>query len=150
MKKLGQFALIGALTLGSFAATGLVSSPAKAATSVTAASPVADDWSVKTYADLLRGATYMPELAVGDLKHGDTFDTTIEIGGKEEAIVKLFYIHPNGELQRYKTIQGEDIGSHFVNRYQTPITTVYTPGLYTAVMKIGNSYYFGAQFRITQ
>ena len=37
---------------------------------------------------LHHNADFIEELAVGDLKHGDTFDVTIFTGGKDTGIVK--------------------------------------------------------------
>ena len=37
---------------------------------------------------LHHNADFIEELAVGDLKHGDTFDVTIYTGGKDTGIVK--------------------------------------------------------------
>ncbi|HDR7321001.1 TPA: DUF5065 family protein [Bacillus toyonensis] len=50
-------------------------------------------------------------------------------------------------MQRYKTIY--DTGTeHNHGRFVTPITSVYEPGSYVAVMKLGESYYYGGSFKI--
>lgn len=151
MKSLGKVALIGALTLGSFVATGLVSSPAKAASPVTVAPAVVDDWAWQTYFSLHHNADYRQELAVGTLKVGDTFDITTYVGGKDVGVVKIYRVGDQeyGDLQRYKTIQASDAGNHYYSRFTTPITNVYTPGTYTAVLKVGDNYYYGGKFTIT-
>lgn len=152
MKKLGTFALIGALTLGSFAATEILTSPTKASASsiTTTASPVIDDWRWKTYFELHHNADYLQELAVGTLKQGATFDVTVPVGGMDVGVVKIYRVNDNDELQRFKTIQAEDAGNHYYSRFRTPITDVYTPGSYTAVLKVGENYYYGGKFTITK
>ncbi|PFY37193.1 hypothetical protein COI46_24780 [Bacillus toyonensis] len=96
---------------------------------------------------------FLQELAVGDLKHGDTFDITIYIGGKDTGIVKIYRLNEVENevvsMQRYKTIY--DSGTvHNYGRFVTSITSVYKPGSYVAVMKISEHYYYGGSFRITK
>ncbi|KEK24734.1 DUF5065 family protein [Bacillus gaemokensis] len=158
MEKLKSVALIGALTIGSFTTIGVFSTPnqALAATSSTVqkASPVVDDWRWQSFFLLHHNADYRAELAVGTLRHGDTFDVTSEVGGIDNGIIKIYRINYIGdgldELQRFKTIQGGEAGHHFYSRFTTPITTVYTPGDYVAVLKVGDHYYYGGKFQITK
>ncbi|EJS46539.1 hypothetical protein ICG_05614 [Bacillus cereus BAG1X1-3] len=49
-------------------------------------------------------------------------------------------------MQRYKTIYDT---AHNYGRFVIPITSVYKPGSYVAVMKLGeNYYYYGGSFKI--
>ncbi|PFY68962.1 hypothetical protein COL61_25155 [Bacillus wiedmannii] len=38
--------------------------------------------------------------------------------------------------------------AHNYGRFVTPITSVYEPGSYVAVMKLGENYYYGGSFKI--
>lgn len=50
-------------------------------------------------------------------------------------------------MQRYKTIY--DTGTkHNYGIFVTPITSIYEPGSYAAVMKLGENYYYGGSFKI--
>ena len=89
-------------------------------------------------------------ISPGRLKQGGTFDTTVYIGGKDVGVVKIYRLNGEGELQRYKTISAGEAGHHYYSRFTTPITTVYTPGTYVAVLKIDTSYYYGGSFQITK
>lgn len=109
-----------------------------------------DDWPWQTYFLLHHNADYIQELAPGRLKQGGTFDTTVYIGGKDVGVVKIYRLNGEGELQRYKTISAGEAGHHYYSRFTTPITTVYTPGTYVAVLKIDTSYYYGGSFQITK
>ncbi len=107
-----------------------------------------DDWPWQTYFLLHHNADYLQELAPGRLKQGGTFNTTVYIGGKDEGVVKIYRLNGEGELQRYKTISAGEAGHHYYSRFTTPITTVYTPGTYVAVLKVDNSCYYGGSFQI--
>ncbi|KFM95139.1 DUF5065 family protein [Bacillus clarus] len=154
MKKLKSAVLIGALTIGGFTASGVFSIPNQASAAAVKSSPVVDDWRWQSFFLLHHNADYRAELAVGTLRHGDTFDITCEVGGFDNGIVKIYRINSIGdgmdELQRFITIQGKDTGQHFKSRFTTPITTVYTPGSYVAVLKVGEHYYYGDAFEITK
>ncbi|MGH0589421.1 DUF5065 family protein [Bacillus mycoides] len=154
MKLLGKVAIIGALTIGGsvFSYTVGGSTPASAeAQFIQKASPVFDNWQWQNYFSLHHNADFLQELAVGDLKHGDTFDITIYTGGKDTGIVKIYRLSEDENevvnMQRYKTIY--DTGTeHNYGRFVTPITSVYKPGSYVAVMKLGENYYYGGSFKI--
>ncbi|MBX9158733.1 DUF5065 family protein [Bacillus cereus group sp. MYBK15-3] len=156
MKKLKTLALIGALTIGGFTASGLFSSnQAAAATPQNVQYAVADDWGFPTYQHVHHNADYRQELNLGTLRIGSTLDINVEVGGVDNGILKLYYIDPNGvsdygDLQRYKTIYGAEAGHHNFSRFTTPITNVYPPGDYVAVLKVGDSFYYGGKFKITK
>ena len=101
---------------------------------------------------LHHNADFIEELAVGDLKHGDTFDVTIYTGGKDTGIVKIYQLSGNENdeinLHRYKTIYDSGL-KHNYGRFVTPITKAYNPGTYVAVMKLGENYYYGGSFKIS-
>ncbi len=40
--------------------------------------------------------------------------------------------------------------AHNYGRFVPPITSVYKPGSYVAVMKLGENYYYGSSLRITK
>lgn len=40
--------------------------------------------------------------------------------------------------------------AHNYGRFVPPITSVYKPGSYVAVMKLGENYYYGGSLRITK
>jgi len=40
--------------------------------------------------------------------------------------------------------------AHNYGRFVTPITSVYKPGSYVAVMELGENYYYGGSLRITK
>jgi hypothetical protein len=154
MKLLGKVAIIGALTIGGSVFSYTVGSitPASAESQfIQKASPVFDDWQWQNYFSLHHNADFLQELAVGDMKHGDTFDISIYTGGKDTGIVKIYRLSEdeNGivNMQRYKTIY--DTGTeHNYGRFVTPITSVYKPGSYVAVMKLRENYYYGGSFKI--
>lgn len=154
MKLLGKVAIIGALTIGGsvFSYTVGGSTPASAESQfIQKASPVFDNWQWQNYFLLHHNADFLQELAVGDLKHGDTFDITIYTGGKDTGIVKIYRLSEDENevvnMQRYKTIY--DTGTeHNYGRFVTPITSVYKPGSYVAVMKLGENSYYGGSFKI--
>jgi len=151
MKKLCSFALIGALTFSGFIVLDSTL-PDKARAEVNTikqASAIVDDWPWQTYFLLHHNVDYLQELAPGTLKQGGTFDTTVYIGGKDVGVVKIYRLNGEGKLQRYKTISAGEAGHHYYSRFTTPITTVYTPGTYVAVLKVDNSYYYGGSFQIT-
>ncbi|MBJ8073635.1 MULTISPECIES: DUF5065 family protein [Bacillus cereus group] len=156
MKLLGKVAIIGALTIGGsvFPYTIGKITPASAESQfIQKASPFFDDWQWQNYFSLHHNADFLQELAVGDLKHGDTFDITIYTGGKDTGIVKIYRLNEDENevvnMQRYKTIY--DTGTeHNYGRFVTPITSVYKPGSYVAVMKLGENYYYGGSFKITK
>ncbi|ABY46540.1 DUF5065 family protein [Bacillus mycoides] len=147
--------IIGALTIGgsvfSYTAGGIT--PASAESQfIQKVSPVFDDWQWQNYFSLHHNADFLQELALGDLKQGDTFDIRIYTGGKDTGIVKIYRLSEDENevvnMQRYKTIY--DTGTkHNYGRFVTPITSVYKPGSYVAVMKLGeNYYYYGGSFKI--
>lgn len=157
MKKLKTLALIGALTIGGFTASGLFSAnQASAATPdpVQRAFVIPDDWDYSTNFEIHHNTDFISELAVGTLRHGGKFDVTINVGGVSNGVVKLYRLDPNGsdygDLQRYKTIYATNTGNHNSSRFTTPITTGFAPGTYVAVLKVGNSYYHGGTFQITK
>ncbi|MBS9807126.1 DUF5065 family protein [Bacillus toyonensis] len=152
MNKLCSYALVGALTFsGLIVLDSKLPDKARAEVhAIQAASPVLDDWQWQTYFLLHHNANYLQELAPGTLKQGGTFDTTVYTGGKDVGVVKIYRLNENGELQRYKTISAGEAGNHYYSRFTTPITTVYTPGTYVAVLKVDTSYYYGGSFQITK
>ncbi|MBJ8009596.1 DUF5065 family protein [Bacillus cereus] len=156
MKLLGKVAIIGALTIGGsvFPYTiGKIISASAESQFIQKASPVFNDWQWQNFFLLHHNADFLQELAVGDFKHGDTFDITIYTGGKDTGIVKIYRLNEDENevvnMQRYKTIY--DSGTeHNYSRFVTPITSVYKPGSYVAVMKLGENYYYGGSFKITK
>ncbi|MFV1457317.1 DUF5065 family protein [Bacillus mycoides] len=156
MKKLKSLALIGALTIGGFAASGLfTSNQASAATPSAVQYALADDWGFPTYQHVHHNADFRPELSLGTLRVGSTIDITTEVGGVDNGILKLYYIDPNGasdygDLARLKTIYGAESGHHNFSRFTTTITNVYPAGNYVAVLKVGDNFYYGGKFQITK
>lgn len=152
MNKLCSYALVGALTFsGLIVLDSTLPDKARAEVhAIQAASPVLDDWQWQTYFLLHHNANHLQELAPGTLKQGGTFDTTVYTGGKDVGVVKIYRLNENSELQRYKTISAGEAGHHYYSRFTTPITTVYTPGTYVAVLKVDTSYYYGGSFQITK
>ncbi|WP_242243670.1 DUF5065 family protein [Bacillus cereus group sp. BfR-BA-01309] len=154
MKLLGKVAIIGALTIGGsvFSYTAGSITPASAESQfIQKTSPVFDDWQWQNYFLLHHNADFLQELAVGDLKHGDILDIKIYTGSKDKGIIKIYRLREDENevvnMQRYKTIY--DTGTeHNYGRFVTPITSVYEPGLYVAVMKLGDNYYYGGSFKI--
>ncbi|MGG3670639.1 DUF5065 family protein [Bacillus nitratireducens] len=156
MKLLKQSTIIGALTVGGFLFSNTISTipPVSAESQLTQKeSQFTDNWRWQSYFLLHHNADFLEELAVGDLKHGDTFDVNIYTGGKDTGIVKIYQLSGNENdginLHRYKTIYDSGI-THNYGRFVTPITTVYNPGTYVAVMKLGENYYYGGSFKISK
>ncbi|PER16355.1 DUF5065 domain-containing protein [Bacillus cereus] len=156
MKLLKQSTIIGALTVGGFLFSNTISTipPVSAESQLTQKeSQFTDNWRRQSYFLLHHNADFLEELAVGDLKHGDTFDVNIYTGGKDTGIVKIYQLSGNENdginLHRYKTIYDSGI-THNYGRFVTPITTVYNPGTYVAVMKLGENYYYGGSFKISK
>ncbi|MFL0403072.1 DUF5065 family protein [Bacillus nitratireducens] len=156
MKLLKQSTIIGALTVGGFLFSNTISTiPPVSAESqlIQKESQFTDNWRWQSYFLLHHNADFLEELAVGDLKHGDTFDANIYTGGKDTGIVKIYQLSGNENdginLHRYKTIYDSGI-THNYGRFVTPITTVYNPGTYVAVMKLGENYYYGGSFKISK
>ncbi|WP_377865663.1 DUF5065 family protein [Bacillus sp. R86525] len=156
MKLLKQSTIIGALTVGGFLFSNTISTiPPVSAESqlIQKESQFTDNWRWQSYFLLHHNADFLEELAVGDLKHGDTFDVNIYTGGKDTGIVKIYQLSRNENdginLHRYKTIYDSGI-THNYGRFVTPITTVYNPGTYVAVMKLGENYYYGGSFKISK
>lgn len=146
--------LIGALTIGGsvFSYTaGSITTASAESQFIQKASLVSDDWQWQNYFLLHHNADFLQELAVGDLKHGDTLDIRIYTGGKDKGIVKIYRLSEDENevvnMQRYKTIY--DTGTeHNYGRFVTTITSVYEPGSYVAVMKLGENYYYGGSYKI--
>ncbi|MBE7106080.1 DUF5065 family protein [Bacillus cereus] len=156
MKLLRQSTLIGALTVGGFLFSNTISTitPVSAESQLSQKeSRFSDTWRWQNYFLLHHNADFLEELAVGDLKHGDTFDVKIYTGGKDTGIVKIYQLSGNENdeinLHRYKTIYDSGI-THNDGRFVTPITKVYNPGTYVAVMKLGENYYYGGSFKISK
>ncbi|PEM31367.1 DUF5065 family protein [Bacillus wiedmannii] len=156
MKLLRQSTIIGALTVGGFLFSNTISTitPVSAESQLTQKeSRFLDNWQWQSYFLLHHNADFIEELAVGDLKHGDTFDVTIYTGGKDTGIVKIYQLSENENneinLHRYKTIDDSGL-KHNYGRFVTPITKVYNPGTYVAVMKLGENYYYGGSFKISK
>ncbi|SCC28485.1 DUF5065 family protein [Bacillus wiedmannii] len=156
MKLLRQSTIIGALTVGGFLFSNTISTitPVSAESQFTQKeSRFLDNWQWQSYFLLHHNADFIEELAVGDLKHGDTFDVTIYTGGKDTGIVKIYQLSENENneinLHRYKTIYDSGL-KHNYGRFVTPITKVYNPGTYVAVMKLGENYYYGGSFKISK
>ncbi|OSX98762.1 hypothetical protein BTJ45_04778 [Bacillus mycoides] len=156
MKLLKQSTIIGALTVGGFLFSNTISTiPPVSAESqlIQKESQFTDNWRWQSYFLLHHNADFLEELAVGDLKHGDTFDVNIYTGGKDTGIVKIYQLSGNEDdeinLHRYKTIYDSGL-KHNYGRFVTPITKVYTPGTYVAVMKLGENYYYGGSFKISK
>ncbi|MDK7472358.1 DUF5065 family protein [Bacillus paranthracis] len=83
MKFLRQSTIIGALTVGVFLYSNTIGTlpPASAESQPTQKeSQFLDTWRWQNYFLLHHNADFIEELAVGDLKHGDTFDVTIYNG----------------------------------------------------------------------
>ncbi|MDX5864433.1 DUF5065 family protein [Bacillus cereus group sp. BfR-BA-01119] len=83
MKLLRQATIIGALTVGGFLFSNTIGTlpPASAESQPTQKeSRFLDTWRWQNYFLLHHNADFIEELAVGDLKHGDTFDVTIYNG----------------------------------------------------------------------
>ncbi|MEH7030404.1 DUF5065 family protein, partial [Bacillus wiedmannii] len=106
-----KVAIIGALTIGGsvFSYTTGSITPASAETQfIQKASPVSDDWQWQNYFLLHHNADFLQELAVGDLRYGDTLDIRIYTGGKAKGIVKIYRLSEDENevvnMQRYKTI----------------------------------------------
>ncbi|MFE4764041.1 DUF5065 family protein [Bacillus mycoides] len=155
MKLLGKVAIIGTLAIGGITYSSTIGTitPASAESQrIQKETPVLDNWQWQNYFLLHHNADFIEELAVGDLKHGGTFDVTIYTGGKDTGIVKIYRLSANENeeinMQRYKTIYDSGI-SHNYGRFITPITSVYKPGTYVAVMKLGENYYYGGSFKIS-
>ncbi|MCU5446526.1 DUF5065 family protein [Bacillus cereus] len=75
--------MIGALTVGGFLYSNTIGTlpPASAESQPTQKeSRFLDTWRWQNYFLLHHNADFIEELAVGDLKHGDTFDVTIYTG----------------------------------------------------------------------
>ncbi|MGN4443727.1 DUF5065 family protein [Bacillus cereus group sp. MYBK79-1] len=156
MKFLKKSTIIGALTVGGvlFSNTIYTITPVSAQSQLTQkVSPFLDNWQWQNYFLLHHNADFIEELAVGDLKHGDTFDVTIYTGGKDTGIVKIYQLSGNENdkinLHRYKTIYDSGL-KHNYGRFVTPITKAYNPGTYVAVMKLGENYYYGGSFKISK
>ncbi|HDR4423758.1 DUF5065 family protein [Bacillus sp. CH126_4D] len=156
MKLLKKSTIIGALTIGGvlLSSTIYTITPVSAQSQLTQkVSPYLDNWRWQNYFLLHHNADFIEELAVGDLKHGDTFDVTIYTGGKDTGIVKIYQLSGNENdeinLHRYKTMYDSGL-KHDYGRFVTPITKVYTPGTYVAVMKLGENYYYGGSFKISK
>ncbi|MCU5174042.1 MULTISPECIES: DUF5065 family protein [Bacillus cereus group] len=156
MKLLRQATIIGVLTVGGFLFSNTIGTlpPASAESQPTQKeSRFLDTWRWQNYFLLHHNADFIEELAVGDLKHGDTFDVTIYTGGKDTGIVKIYQLSGNENdeinLHRYKTIYDSGL-KHNYGRFVTPITKAYNPGTYVAVMKLGENYYYGGSFKISK
>ncbi|MEK5205187.1 DUF5065 family protein [Bacillus sp. FSL R10-2789] len=149
MKTLSKVALIGALSFGSFTAMEMIkpTSEVKAAYS----DPFNDEWGIINMNTL----SYISKMTPGLEKHveggyhnGSWFwmalESTPQRPGTDKDIVKIFRVHENGTLQRYKTMQPErdfepSLGTpHQV--WKTQFNTVYPPGEYIAIAYI-NGYY---------
>ncbi|PEB52332.1 DUF5065 domain-containing protein [Bacillus pseudomycoides] len=156
MKTLEKVALIGTIALGGITSVGLLETPkqvsaaTKTVKPIQYAPPVVDGWRWETFFEIHHNADYLQELAVGNLKHGDSFDVNVQTGGKDTGIVKIYRINENGALQRYKTIYDSHTEHHYNGRFITKITPVYKPGKYVAIMKLGDQYYYGGAFNISK
>ncbi|PEN61578.1 DUF5065 family protein [Bacillus wiedmannii] len=152
MKKLTSIALIGALTFGAVSAIELTSPTTKAQAAVQ------DDWPYKYFPEL-HNVTNLDELNLGNLKQGQTINIKVALGAREEATVKIYRVMDDFSLARYKTITNStpnfDGGQA---TFTTPITSVYEPGNYVAVMQYGHesegqmnyTYFAGNMFSINK
>ncbi|KEK24720.1 DUF5065 family protein [Bacillus gaemokensis] len=155
--KLGKVAIIGALTLGGFTAVEMIKPTTQAAAAYS--DPFNDEWGLKSWQHVHHNANYSPDITrVGDLKQGEEFRMSFGLEPGESAVMKIFRIHDLGDaetsLQRYITIQDSGVWTG-IAEFKTPITAVYTPDTYVAVMKLTlkngeTTFLHGQPFKITQ
>ncbi|MGH1329131.1 DUF5065 family protein [Bacillus pretiosus] len=149
--KLGKLALIGALAFSSFTAIEII----KPTTQVAAFyeepfSPIDNDsWGITNIKQLPLVGTQTLH-AEESYKTGDEFvhtQPTVKTG--DRAIIKIFKVHSDGSLQRYKTF-GSDYGEpHKINPlWFCVITNVYTSGKYVAIFRDGSEIKYSKQFQI--
>ncbi len=108
-----------------------------------------DDWGFKTIMDLegSKDSTYQPDWKIGNLVTGDVFYLTQHFGREHfGAQMKIFKIHTDGSLQRFKTIEPEFIPGTEI--WQTPITDAYTSGTYVAAIKYRGEFTYSNLFKI--
>ncbi|MGH1325459.1 DUF5065 family protein [Bacillus pretiosus] len=149
--KLGKLALIGALAFSSFTAIEII----KPTTQVSALyeepfSPVNNDsWGITNIKQLpLVGTQTLP--VKESYKTGDAFvytQPTVKTG--ERATIKIFKVHPDGSLQRYRTF-GSGYGQpHTTNPlWFNVFTDVYTSGKYVAILRDGSEIKYSKQFQV--
>ncbi|MEH6889419.1 DUF5065 family protein [Bacillus sp. JJ864] len=139
MKKISTLVLTGALALGGLTAVEMI----KPTNQVAAAS----DWGFPDYRAIHHNAEYMPELAVGNLKHGQTFSATIRKNYIDSGLLRIYRVGYNNELYLIKQVNDSNSTSG-IGTFTAPINSTYGPGTYTALLKVGNNYYHGGTFEI--
>ncbi|PFD31526.1 DUF5065 domain-containing protein [Bacillus cereus] len=141
MKKFSALVLTGALALGGVTAVEMIKPTNQVAASA--------DWGFPDYRYIHHNANYMPELAVGDLEHGQTFSATIRESYIDSGLLRIYRIGDNNELQLIKQVNDSN-STKGIGTFTAPINSTYAPGTYTAVLKVGNNYYHGGTFKISR
>ncbi|MDT3498676.1 DUF5065 family protein [Bacillus toyonensis] len=139
MKKFSALVLTGALAVGGLTAVEMI----KPTNQVAAAS----DWGFPDYRVIHHNAEYMPELAVGNLRQGQTFSATIRKNYIDSGLLRIYRIGYNNELYLIKQVNDSN-SSKGIGTFTAPINSTYAPGTYTTLLKVGNNYYHGGTFEI--
>lgn len=161
MKRLGTFALIGALTFGSFVTADLVQTPTKAAAATETSDPFHDSWGFTKYSTLYEFGMKMNQYLDNQVRssYQNTNWFTMMSEGTEHAprtsqdIVKIFRKHSDGTLQRYKTIEPSisyKSDGQSVATWQTQFNNVYPPGEYVAIAYINGYHMFSKTFSVNK
>ncbi|MFJ8369559.1 DUF5065 family protein [Bacillus cereus] len=139
MKKFSTLVLTGALALGGLTTVEMI----KPTNQVAAAT----DWGFPDYRYIHHNAIYMPELAVSDLRNGQMFSVTIRNSHIDYGILRIYRIDDNNNLQIIDEIKDTN-STRGIGTFTTKINPTYTPGTYTALLKVGKNYYHGGTFKI--
>lgn len=161
MKKLGTVALIGALTLGSFAATELFTTPTKASAATETSDPFRDSWGFYNTHLLYEFGhpmnQYLNNQVIDGYHNGQQFK--LQLAGTEhrpgtmEDKVKIFRHHEDGTLQRYITIDPKitfQPDGTPISTWTTNFNVVYPPGYYIAIAYINGYHFYSKEFIVNQ
>lgn len=128
--KIMKFVLAGALALG---VVGV--GAATIHTEQASASSIPSDWTGHIETDL--ALTVAPELAKSSYSYGDRYSFTKYATWRENPMhVKIYRVNADRTLQRYKTIEPDQVfndGTSYIYEFNTTITTGFVPGQYYAV-----------------
>lgn len=158
MKKINKVLLVGALALGGTTVTSQIISPIQAQ----AASDVFHDewgfWNYSTLSGRARTMNAYENAQIQDGYHnGQWFKLQLEgtehRPGTNEDKVKIFRKHPDGSLQRYKTMDPQfsyKADGTPVQTWTTQFNNVYPPGEYVAISYINGYYFYSKTFIVNQ
>ncbi|MFD5261192.1 MULTISPECIES: DUF5065 family protein [Bacillus] len=150
--KLGKLALIGVLTFGGFTAVEMIKPTTQAAAAYQEpyTDPFKDLWGFTNIGQLPYAGTQTLGVMKDSYESGDEFYYTQDtVKTDDKAILKIYKVHADGSMQRYKTLYpsfGEP--GHVYPSWMTEFTDVYTSGKYVAVFRDGSEFKYSKQFQV--